>query len=176
MIKEYDIALVVGTRPNFVKAAPLLKKLEENNKSVLFIHTGQHFDKSMSNNIFEDLKIRNPDLNLDAPKDTQSKQFQYIVEELEKVFNNFKIDKVGVFGDVTSTLAASIAAKNANKYLFHVESGLRSNNLHIGYAPCTAIRVNFVGELGWELHHPLEYQNHIFDKLMEHGKDLGITI
>ena len=131
MIKEYDIALVVGTRPNFVKAAPLLKKLEENNKSVLFIHTGQHFDKSMSNNIFEDLKIRNPDLNLDAPKDSQSKQFQYIVKELEKVFKNFKIDKVGVFGDVTSTLAASIAAKNANKYLFHVESGLRSNNLHM---------------------------------------------
>ena len=64
MIKEYDIALVVGTRPNFIKAAPLLKKLEENNKNVLFIHTGQHFDKSMSNNIFEDLKLRNPDLNL----------------------------------------------------------------------------------------------------------------
>ena len=131
MIKKYDIALVVGTRPNFVKAAPLLKKLEENNKRVLFIHTGQHFDKSMSNNIFEDLKLRNPDLNLDAPKDSQSKQFQYIVEELEKVFKNFKIDKVGVFGDVTSTLAASIAAKNANKYLFHVESGLRSNNLNM---------------------------------------------
>ena len=131
MIKKYDIALVVGTRPNFVKAAPLLKKLEENNKRVLFIHTGQHFDKSMSNNIFEDLKLRNPDLNLDAPKDSQSKQFQYIVEELEKVFKNFKIDKVGVFGDVTSTLAASIAAKNANKYLFHVESGLRSKNLNM---------------------------------------------
>ena len=131
MIKEYDIALVVGTRPNFVKAAPLLKKLEENNKRVLFIHTGQHFDKSMSNNIFEDLNLRNPDLNLDAPKDSQSKQFQYIVEELEKVFKNFKIDKVGVFGDVTSTLAASIAAKNVNKYLFHVESGLRSKNLNM---------------------------------------------
>jgi len=131
VIKKYDIALVVGTRPNFVKAAPLLKILEENNKSVLFIHTGQHFDKSMSNNIFEDLKLRNPDLNLDAPKDSQSKQFQYIVEELEKVFKSFKIDKVGVFGDVTSTLAASIAAKNANKYLFHVESGLRSKNLNM---------------------------------------------
>ena len=131
MIKEYDIALVVGTRPNFVKAAPLLKKLEENKKSVLFIHTGQHFDKNMSDNIFEDLNLRNPDLNLDAPKDSQSKQFQYIVEELEKVFNNFIIEKVGVFGDVTSTLAASIAAKNTNKYLFHVESGLRSHNLNM---------------------------------------------
>ena len=51
---------------------------------------------------------------------------------------------------------------------------LSSKKVDIGYAPCTAIRVNFVGELGWELHHPIEYQNHIFDKLMEQGKDLGL--
>jgi len=51
---------------------------------------------------------------------------------------------------------------------------LSSKKVDIGHAPCTAIRVNFVGELGWELHHPMEYQNHIFDKLMEHGKDLGL--
>jgi dimethylglycine dehydrogenase len=54
------------------------------------------------------------------------------------------------------------------------------NGLHctkyvdVGYAPVNAMRVNFVGELGWELHHPIEYQNHIFDKLMEAGKDLGL--
>jgi dimethylglycine dehydrogenase len=51
---------------------------------------------------------------------------------------------------------------------------LSSKKVDIGYAPCTAMRVNFVGELGWELHHPIEYQNHIFDKLMESGKDLGL--
>ena len=51
---------------------------------------------------------------------------------------------------------------------------LSSKKVDIGYAPCTAIRVNFVGELGWELHHPIEYQNHIFDKLMEQGKDFGL--
>jgi len=51
---------------------------------------------------------------------------------------------------------------------------LSSKKVDIGHAPCTAIRVNFVGELGWELHHPIEYQNHIFDKLMEYGKDLGL--
>ena len=129
MTGNYDIALVVGTRPNFVKAAPLLNKLEEQNKKVLFIHTGQHFDKNMSKNIFDDLSMRTPDINLNAPSDSQSKQFQYIVEELQKIFKNFEIDKVGVFGDVTSTLAASIAAKQSDLYLFHVESGLRSNNL-----------------------------------------------
>ena len=129
MTGNYDIALVVGTRPNFVKAAPLLNKLEEQDKKVLFIHTGQHFDKNMSKNIFDDLSIRTPDINLNAPSDSQSKQFQYIVEELQKIFNNCEIGKVGVFGDVTSTLAASIAAKQSDLYLFHVESGLRSNNL-----------------------------------------------
>ena len=51
---------------------------------------------------------------------------------------------------------------------------LSSKKVDIGYAPCTAMRVNFVGELGWELHHPIEYQNHIFDKLMENGKELGL--
>ena len=128
MIKKYDIALVVGTRPNFVKAAPLLKKLEDKNKKVLFIHTGQHFDKTMSNNIFKDLNMRDADLNLNSPTDTQSNQFQFIVKELKDIFKNYKIQKVGVFGDVTSTLAASIAAKESDIYLFHVESGLRSNN------------------------------------------------
>ena len=71
MTGNYDIALVVGTRPNFVKAAPLLNKLEEQNKKVLFIHTGQHFDKNMSKNIFDDLSIRVPDINLNAPSDSQ---------------------------------------------------------------------------------------------------------
>ncbi len=129
MTGKYDIALIVGTRPNFVKAAPLLNKLEEQDKKVLFIHTGQHFDKNMSKNIFDDLSMRTPDINLNAPSDSQSKQFQYIVDELQNIFKSCKIGKVGVFGDVTSTLAASIAAKQSDLYLFHVESGLRSNNL-----------------------------------------------
>ena len=51
---------------------------------------------------------------------------------------------------------------------------LSAKNVDVGYAPLNAMRVNFVGELGWELHHPIEYQNHIFDKLMEAGKDLGL--
>ncbi len=51
---------------------------------------------------------------------------------------------------------------------------LSSKKINVGYAPVNAMRVNFVGELGWELHHPMEYQNHIFDKLMEAGKDLGL--
>ncbi len=48
-------------------------------------------------------------------------------------------------------------------------------NVNVGYAPVKCMRVNFVGRLGWGIHHPIEYQNHIFDKLMEAGKDLGIN-
>ena len=48
--------------------------------------------------------------------------------------------------------------------------------MNVGNAPVNAMRVNFVGELGWELHHPIEYQNHIFDTLMEAGKDLGLNL
>jgi dimethylglycine dehydrogenase len=51
---------------------------------------------------------------------------------------------------------------------------LSAQNINIGLAPCNAMRVNFVGELGWELHHPIEYQNHIFDKLMESGKEFNL--
>ena len=51
---------------------------------------------------------------------------------------------------------------------------LSAQNVNIGLAPCSAMRVNFVGELGWELHHPIEYQNHIFDQLMKTGKEFGL--
>ena len=51
---------------------------------------------------------------------------------------------------------------------------LSAKNINVGNAPVNAMRVNFVGELGWELHHPIEYQNHVFDKLMENGKELGL--
>ena len=51
---------------------------------------------------------------------------------------------------------------------------LSSKKINVGLAPTIAMRMNFVGELGWELHHPIEYQNHIFDKLMEAGKEYGL--
>ncbi len=129
MIKNYDAILVVGTRPNFIKAAPLLECFEENNIKTLFIHTGQHKDKSMSSNIFEDLNIREPDIYLDTPTTNMNKQTTYIVDKLDTLFDTNKSKYVGVFGDVTSTLAAAISTKNKKMELFHVESGLRSRNM-----------------------------------------------
>ena len=129
MIKNYDAILVVGTRPNFIKAAPLLEYFEENKINTLFIHTGQHKDKSMSSNIFEDLNIREPDIYLDTPTTNMNKQTTYIVDKLDTLFDTNKSKYVGVFGDVTSTLAAAISTKNKKMELFHVESGLRSRNM-----------------------------------------------
>ena len=90
MIKNYDAILVVGTRPNFIKAAPLLEYFEENNINTLFIHTGQHKDKSMSSNIFEDLNIREPDIYLDTPTTNMNKQTTYIVDKLDTLFDTNK--------------------------------------------------------------------------------------
>ncbi len=131
MIKNYDSILVVGTRPNFIKAAPLLEYFEENNVNTLFIHTGQHKDKSMSSNIFDDLNIRQPDIYLDTPTTNINKQTTYIVDKLDTLFDTNKAKYVGVFGDVTSTLAAAISTKNKKMQLFHVEAGLRSRNMEM---------------------------------------------
>ena len=131
MKEKYDVALVVGTRPNFVKAAPLLDYFESKKLNILFIHTGQHKDKKMSSNIFDDLDIRNPDITLETPAVNMSEQLSYMINALNDVFTKNEISKVGVFGDVTSTLAASLAAKNKKLKLFHVESGLRSRNMEM---------------------------------------------
>jgi len=129
--KNYDVALIVGTRPNFVKAGPLLKHLEINNISTLFIHTGQHFDEKLSKDIFDDLNIRLPDVNLETPVLNSEEQIRFIVNKLCNIFKENKIASVGVFGDVTSTLAGALAAKKSKCLLFHVEAGLRSNNLNM---------------------------------------------
>ena len=131
MNKKYDVALLVGTRPNFVKAGPLLRFLEDKNVSTLFIHTGQHFDEKLSKDIFDDLNIRVPDINLETPALNPEEQLRFIVKKLMLIFNENEINKVGVFGDVTSTLAGALAAKKSNILLFHVEAGLRSFNLNM---------------------------------------------
>ena len=126
---SYDVALVVGTRPNFIKAAPLVKYFENNNLEVLFIHTGQHWDKNLSGNIFTDLDLREPDINLETPLDGMNHQLSHMIKSLDTTLSKNSVPRVGVFGDVTSTLAAALVAKNRDLELFHVESGLRSRNM-----------------------------------------------
>ena len=129
---KYDTAMIVGARPNFVKVAPLLSHYEKNNHNVLFIHTGQHWDKNMSEDIFRDIGLRAPDINLNLQADSMNKQLGGIISELDNFINIESTKSLFVCGDVTSTLAGAIVAKNNGIESYHVEAGLRSRNL---YAP-----------------------------------------
>ena len=128
---KYDTAMIVGARPNFVKVAPLLRYFEEHNKKVLFIHTGQHWDKNMSEDIFKDIGLREPDINLGIHNLSMNIQLGSIINGLDDYINLNTTKSLFVFGDVTSTLSGAIVAKNNSVDCFHVEAGLRSNNLNM---------------------------------------------
>ncbi len=118
----------MGARPNFIKIAPLAKAFNKYRKEVkhLLCHTGQHFDKRMSDIFFEDLKMPGPDFNLGVGRGSHAGQTARIMLELEQVLNSEKPDLVIVPGDVNSTLAAALVASKMGIPVAHVEAGLRS--------------------------------------------------
>ncbi|MFA5033667.1 MAG: UDP-N-acetylglucosamine 2-epimerase (non-hydrolyzing) [bacterium] len=123
------IFLIVGARPNFMKAAPILEKLKKcpDIKSVL-IHTGQHYDYAMSKVFFEDLNIPAPDVNLGIGSCGHAEQTGRIMIGLEKIYLKEKPNLVVVFGDVNSTLAGALVASKLNIPVAHIEAGVRSYN------------------------------------------------
>ena len=130
MAKDLKVSLVVGARPNFVKIAPLIVELEEENIDTKLIHTGQHWNEKLSNEMFTDLRLREPDFHLDTPVGSMSTQLGFMLSKLDENFSSLGNNNiVGVVGDVTSTLAGAIAAKNTKLPLFHIEAGLRSGVL-----------------------------------------------
>ncbi len=122
------IILVVGARPNFIKSAPLMKKLQEYPQrfNTLLIHTGQHYDLKLSKLFFDQLKMPEPDMNLGVGSGSHAVQTAEVMIRLEKVLLEQKPALVVVFGDVNSTLAASMVAAKLCIKLAHVEAGLRS--------------------------------------------------
>lgn len=124
------VLTVVGARPNFMKAAPLLRELYNLKKvQITLVHTGQHYDRNMSEVFFEDLDIKKPDFMLKIGSGSHSEQTANIMIKFEKVCIKTNPNLVIVFGDINSTMACSIVAKKMNIKLAHVESGLRSNDL-----------------------------------------------
>lgn len=128
------ITLVAGARPNFIKIAPIIEALKEKRAkgadvSYRLVHTGQHYDRSMSGSFFEQLQIPEPDINLNAGGGTQAEQTAAIMLSFEKDLMTHPTDLVIVVGDVTSTLACSITAKKLNIKVAHVEAGIRSFDL-----------------------------------------------
>lgn len=121
------ISLVVGARPNFVKAAPLAQAVGARGRmQASLVHTGQHFDDNMSAVFFTELGMPQPDRYLGIRGGSPAEQIGRTILALEEDFAQEKPDAVVVFGDVNSTLAASVAANKLGIFLAHVEAGLRS--------------------------------------------------
>lgn len=128
------ITLIAGARPNFMKIAPLIHAIqnaqsEGKNINFRLVHTGQHYDKNMSDTFFEELGIPQPDVNLGCGGGSQAEQTAHIMVEFEKELLAHPTDLVLVVGDVTSTMACSIVAKKLNTKVAHVEAGIRSWDL-----------------------------------------------
>jgi UDP-N-acetylglucosamine 2-epimerase (non-hydrolysing) len=125
------ITIIAGTRPNFVKISPIIhalqkKKLDGVNVQFSLLHTGQHYDNSMSTSFFEELNIPEPHVNLEVGSGTQSEQTAAIMVGFERYLIKNSTDLVLVVGDVTSTMACAIVSKKLNIKLAHVEGGIRS--------------------------------------------------
>ena len=129
-----NLTIVAGARPNFMKIAPIVHEIQRQKSAGVavdfrLVHTGQHYDKKMSGDFFEQLGIPDPDANLGGGGGTQAEQTASIMIAFERELMDHRPDLVIVVGDVTSTLACSIAAKKLQIDVAHVEGGIRSGDL-----------------------------------------------
>jgi len=127
------IDIVAGARPNFVKIAPIIRAIKEEQikgASIHYrlIHTGQHYDRNMSGSFFEQLGIPDPDHNLGAGGGSQAVQAAEIMTRYEDILLKEPSDLCLVVGDVNSTMACAITAKKMNITVAHVEGGIRSGD------------------------------------------------
>jgi len=121
------IVSIVGARPQFIKHAPI--ELYFKDKIIVVnIHTGQHFDKNMSQIFFDELKMGKPQYMLEAGGLTHGQQTGKMLAEIEQILEVEKPDAVLVYGDTNSTLAGALAAAKMHIPIIHVEAGLRSYN------------------------------------------------
>lgn len=121
------VASIVGTRPNFMKIAPVARRIRERGDIAhTLVHTGQHYDEAMSRVFFEELRLQEPDVYLGVGSGSHTAQTARVIERLEPVLRDLRPDLVLVPGDVNSTMAAALAAKQLGLRLGHIEAGLRS--------------------------------------------------
>jgi len=131
------IISVVGARPNFMKIAPFIRAIDQHNQLChseekikhLLVHSGQHYDDSMSRTFFNELSIPDADINLGVGSGSHAEQLGHTMIAFEKVLQSEKPDWVVVVGDVNATLACSVTAKKECVKVCHIEAGLRSGDM-----------------------------------------------
>lgn len=122
------IVTVIGARPQFIKMGLVSKELKTQKIKEIIIHTGQHYNKNMSEIFFKELNISKPHYNLGIVSTSHSEQIAKMLPGIEKILLKHKPGMVMVYGDTNSTLAGALAAAKVNIRVAHVEAGLRSNN------------------------------------------------
>jgi UDP-N-acetylglucosamine 2-epimerase (non-hydrolysing) len=129
MHKKIDV--IVGARPNYMKAAPVMHALERHDCEVRLIHTGQHYDPELSENLFKNLGLRKEDMNFRVGSGSHADQTAKVMVEYEKATNLWLPDITVVFGDVNSTLACALVAQKKGVKVAHVEAGCRSEDMRM---------------------------------------------
>jgi UDP-N-acetylglucosamine 2-epimerase len=119
---------IVGARPHFIKAAPLMQVLSDSDFELKTIHTGQHYDTNMSDIFFDQLKLPVPEINLEVGSGTHATQTSLVMTRIEEILISEKPDFVVVYGDTNSTLGATLAAAKLYIPIVHVEGGVRCEN------------------------------------------------
>ena len=129
-IKMLKVINVVGARPNFMKVAPIVAAMKKRPSAFLplVVHTGQHYDASMSDSFFRDLDLPQPDTHLEVGSGSHAAQTAAVMERFEPVVLNEKPDWVLVVGDVNSTIACALVCVKLGVKVAHVEAGLRSRD------------------------------------------------
>lgn len=127
-LPKVKYAIVLGTRPEIIKMAPIIKELEQRGLDYVIVHSGQHYSPNMDSDIFEDLNLLKPHYNLKVGSNSRKKQIREIKRHLEKVLEDEKPDIVLVEGDTNTVVAGAYAASNMGIKVGHVEAGLRSHD------------------------------------------------
>ena len=120
------IATILGTRPEIIKMAPIIDEISIRDINQIVLHTGQHYDKEMSDNFFRDLEIPTPDYNIHVGSGTHGNQTGLMMKGIEEILIDEKPDIVLVQGDTNAVLAGALVASKLHIAIGHVEAGLRS--------------------------------------------------